>query len=90
MKHLNTFEGYNNYLKETFKKGDMVKLTIGLDKDPDDGEFAYSVEDGEIGRITRVVREETDVELPIYSVKFEPQNGVNRMPQLSHACLEKI
>ncbi|MCK9415309.1 hypothetical protein M0Q97_01470 [Candidatus Dojkabacteria bacterium] len=77
-KYIDTFN--ERMLNESYQKGDLIRINFDLEQDPDDGEYGYSVEKGEIGEIRYLInKDETRETEKIYSVKFPNKDGKLRM-----------
>ena len=64
----------------SYQKGDLVRINFDMEQDSDDGEYGFSIENGEIGEVIRQINSnETRETEKVYSIKFPVKNGKKRI-----------
>jgi hypothetical protein len=89
---INKVKNFGQFLNENFTKGDLVELKYDIEKNEDDGEYGYSIDEGEIGEIRYVVpsTENERDENKVYMVKFSDKDGKKRFTQLTNRSFFKV
>ncbi len=89
---INKVKNFGQFLNENFTKGDLVELKYDIEQDETDGEYGYSIDKGEIGRISYLVKstENERDENKVYMLKFSEKDGKQRFVQLTQQSFFKV
>jgi hypothetical protein len=73
---INKVKNWKQFLNENIQTGDLIRINFDMERDPDDGEYGYSIEKGTIGKVGSLInKDETREEEKVYYVKFLSKEG---------------